>query len=219
MRLSTSEEQQATSFDVQLEAISDYAASKGLVIDGEFKDTVSGSSYIDKRPGMIQMFDTLKKGDIVLVHKMDRLSRNNNFSGWVNLELKRMQVELVYVNMPDRSDDPMSALMESMLSAFAQFEREMIVSRIKASKQLQKSRGQFLGGKPPYGYDVEEREGVKYLVENEVEQTAIALMRDMREDGSSFVSISTALMKQGINTRLDTPFAAMQIKRALEYVA
>ena len=213
LRLSTDEANQSTSFDVQREAVNTYLGTKELT--EEFADTVSGTASIDKRPSMAIMFNTIKKGDTVVVHKRDRLARDGMLAGWIQFELKRMQVELVFIDKTTDANNPADVLMEQMLFAFAEYEREMIVSRIRASKKLQKSRGEYLGGSVPYGYDVEERGGVKYLIENDSEQAAISLMNELRDSGATYARISGELSDRGIKTRSNSTFAASQIKRAI----
>ena len=72
------------------------------------------------------------------------------------------------------------AIVFTILSAFATFERERIAARIREVKQLKKSQGKFTGGRRAFGYDVVD--GVK--VPREDEQVVIKEMIKMREKGS-----------------------------------
>ncbi len=215
LRLSTDEANQSTSFDVQREAIGNYMKEHDLILAEEYADTVSGTASIDKRPSMAAMFNALKKGDMVIVHKRDRLARDGMLAGWIQFELKRMSVDLIFIDKTTDASNPADVLMEQMLFAFAEYEREMIVSRIRASKKLQKSRGEYLGGSIPYGFDVVERDGIKYLSEIAEEQEAISIMVELRRDGFTYAAIGGELMRKGIHTRSNNPFAASQIKRAI----
>ena len=77
------------------------------------------------------------------------------------------------------------AIIFTILSAFATFERERIASRISEVKQVRKAQGYFVGGRRAFGFDVVE--GIK--VPNEAEQGLIAEMKAMREAGSSLLAI------------------------------
>ena len=78
------------------------------------------------------------------------------------------------------------AIVFTILSAFATFERERIATRIREVKQLKKAQGKFTGGKRAFGYDV--IDGVK--VPREDEQAVIRQMQTMREAGAGYRDIA-----------------------------
>lgn len=77
------------------------------------------------------------------------------------------------------------AIIFTILSAFATFERERIASRISEVKQMRKAQGYFVGGRRAFGFDVVD--GKK--VQNGTEQSLIAEMKAMRESGSSLLTV------------------------------
>ena len=107
--------------------------------------------------------------------------------------------------------------MEQIVSSFAEYERQMIRTRIKATMEHKKAKGEKLGGSIPFGYDVEEVDNKKKLIKNDSEQKVISSIRRYRKKGLSLGSIATKLNDKGITTKTNKEFQSMQIKRILDY--
>lgn len=219
LRLSTDEDKQSNSFEIQEQVITKYAKENDLEpIARTFKDTKSGAK-LEQRLGLMELLNTIKKNDKVIVHKIDRLSRDVLQMGWIRTELARKGCELVIVDSKSDTNDPMSNLMEQIVTAFASYEREMIKSRIKATMELKKSKGEKLGGAIPYGYDVVEQDKKKVLVKNELEQKTITSIKRYKSKGMSLGAIAKRLTERGITTKKGKEFQSMQVKRILDYKA
>lgn len=160
---------------------------------------------------------TQSRDDKVIVHKLDRLSRDVLQMGWIRTELARKGCELVIVDSKSDTNDPMANLMEQIVTAFADYERQMIKSRIQSTMDLKKSKGEKLGGAIPYGYDVIEQNEKKILVKNSEEQKVIVSIKRYKAKGMSLGSIAKRLTERGIKTKNNKEFQSMQIKRILEY--
>jgi DNA invertase Pin-like site-specific DNA recombinase len=77
----------------------------------------------------------------------------------------------------------------------AEFERNRIGERIRATKQAQKARGEFLGGKPRFGW----RHGEGHeLLPDPTQQAALTRMRSMRAEGVALRTIADMLKAEGI---------------------
>ena len=83
------------------------------------------------------------------------------------------------------------AIIFTILSAFAKFEKERIATRIREVKQIKKSQGKFTGGKAGFGYEV--INGVK--VAKKDEQKIISEMRRLKTRGKSYRYTATWLEK------------------------
>ena len=217
MRLSTDEDKQSNSFEIQSQAITTYAKANGLEpIVKTFKDTKSGAK-LEQRIGLMEMLNTIKKNDKVIVQKIDRLSRDVLQMGWLRTEIARKGCELVIIDTKNDTNDPMANLMEQIVTAFADYERLMIKSRIQATMDLKKSKGEKLGGDIPFGFDVIiEKDKKKVLVKNEVEQKIVSSIKRYKSKGLSFGAIAKKLNEQGITTKKGKEFQSMQVKRILE---
>jgi len=76
--------------------------------------------------------------------------------------------------------------------------------------QLKRERGEYTGGQPEYGYDVGE-DGV--LVQNEEEQQAIEIAKELVDAGFSYRGAGKALADIGYLSRTGRPFVPQVIKK------
>lgn len=208
LRLSTNEINQSNSFDVQRNHIE----SKHK-IDSFYQDTTSGSTPFFKRDGWSKLMGVLKSGDKIIVHRLDRLSRDTmNFLVMEN-ELKKLNVSIVFID-GIQGHDPMAEMVRTILSSVAEYERKMIALRIQQAKDVQRSKGMHLSGHVNYGY-YKDSEG--YLVENEDEQHIIGIMRELRSRNLSYQKIADKINAQGFRTRKGGDFTSMGVSRAVNY--
>ncbi len=206
LRLSTNEDNQSNSFDVQSKHI-----ELKYSIDKTFTDTLSGSTPFDKRTGWIELMSHISSGDNILIHRLDRLTRSTLNFLVCEQQLKKIGVSLIFVEGVSNEDTAEAKLMRVMLSAMAEFERSMIRTRIIQTKQLQKQQGKFLGGKIPYGSIVVDGA----LIDDDEEQTIIKQMIRLRDKGLSYSKVSAKLTDLGYSTRNGTTFANVQIQRVI----
>jgi DNA invertase Pin-like site-specific DNA recombinase len=90
LRLSTNEDKQKNSFEVQLNEIKQH-----FHIAKVFKETISGSAELHKRKSLLAMLELLKKDDKVIVLRLDRISRDTVQSGWIRYEIQKKKAELI----------------------------------------------------------------------------------------------------------------------------
>lgn len=177
------------SLEAQVKQVLGYASSRGLELheDGVFVEKgVSGGQEFGSRPAGSRLLASLSSGDIVIFPKLDRGFRNTRDALNVLHTLKEKGVSVHSIDLGgDVTGNGVGAIIFTILSAFATFERERIASRISEVKQLRKSQGYFVGGRRGFGFDVVD--GMK--VPNGTEQTLIAEMKTMREAGSSLLAI------------------------------
>ena len=81
------------------------------------------------------------------------------------------------------------------MSAFAEFERDRIGERIRATKRAQKARGEYLGGPTPFGYRYDEN---RKLVPVPEQQHELRHIRKLAADGLSPRKISAELAARGV---------------------
>ena len=207
LRLSTDESTQNNSFDVQKTHI-----NTKYHVDKYFTDTLSGSTTFDKRIGWIDLMSTIESGDIIVVHRLDRLSRDTMNYLVVEQSLQKMGVSIQFIEGVN-GDDAMSKMIRTVLSAMAEFERSMIATRIKQTMQVMKADGKYLGGAVPYGYTNQDG----YLTPDLKEQNIISLMKSKREEGLSYNKIAIFLNDNGYQSRGIKGFTSMSVSRAINY--
>lgn len=126
----------------------------GIELDKKFIDKLSGKNT-DRSQFQIMM-DYVREGDIVIVHSMDRLARNlDDLRNIVNnLTKKGVSVQFIKENLTFTGDDsPMANLLLSMMGAFAEFERDIILERQREGIRLAKIRGAYKGRKKKLSAD------------------------------------------------------------------
>jgi len=127
----------------------------GEQIDRVFEDKASGKDA--NRPALIEAIKYLRDGDTLVVHSMDRLSRNTEDLLRMVRELKAKHVAVEFIKPPMRfsgtTDSPMDELMMTMLAGFAQFERSIIRERQREGIAIAKEKGVYKGRRPSLGAD------------------------------------------------------------------
>lgn len=147
------------------------------------------------RPGLTQLLADIDDGlvDVVVVYKIDRLSRSlMDFSKLVEI-FDRNGVTFVSVTQSFNTTSSMGRLTLNILLSFAQFEREVTAERIRDKVAASRKKGMWMGGYVPLGYDVKDRKlvvnadeaaSVRRIFERFVELgSATALARELRRDG------------------------------------
>ena len=154
VRVSTDKKQTITNQKRELDAV---AARHGWKIVSVFKDEgISGMKGREDRPG----FDKLLKGvarrdfDMVAAWSVDRLGRSLQHLVSFLGELKAKGVDLYLHQQSVDTSTPAGRALFQMLGVFAEFERAMIVERVKAGLKRAKAEGTTLG-RPRISAEVE----------------------------------------------------------------
>jgi len=201
-RKSTDEglDQEYNSIDAQRDAGHAYIASQraeGWIPVADDYDDPAFSGGNMERPALRRLMLDIESGkvDIVVVYKIDRLTRSlADFSKMVEV-FERFGVSFVSVTQQFNTTTSMGRLMLNILLSFAQFEREVTGERIRDKIAASKRKGMWMGGVPPLGYDVANRR----LVANEQEAklirhifrrfvelgSATMLVRELKLDGAT----------------------------------
>ena len=132
--------------------------------DGGF----SGGSL--SRPALEGLLQDVKAGriDVVVVYKVDRLTRSlTDFAKIVEV-FDANGVSFVSVTQQFNTTSSMGRLTLNVLLSFAQFEREVTAERIRDKIAASKQKGLWMGGLPPLGYDVRDKQLVVNAAEAEV---------------------------------------------------
>lgn len=197
------------SLDAQLEAGLDYIRSqkhegweavKTLYSDGGF----SGGTM--KRPGLQQLLDDIDRGriDVVVVYKVDRLSRSlSDFARMMEV-FDEKQVSFVSVTQQFNTSTSMGRLTMNMLLSFAQFEREVSGERIRDKIAATKKKGYWVGGQPPLGYRLQSEDETKgiYIIPEQADLVRMIFARYIKLE--SPVAVANELNEAGHTTKLWT---------------
>ena len=182
--------------EAQKDACSSYIASQRheswKVVNKVYEDGgYSGGNM--QRPGLKELLDDVAKGqiDIIVVYKIDRLTRSlTDFAKLTDL-LDRHQVSFVAVTQQFNTSTSMGRLTLNVLLSFAQFEREVSGERIRDKFAASKRKGIWMGGPIPMGYDAkdpklhiikEEAEIVRHIFRRYLQLRSVHLLQKELED-------------------------------------
>ncbi|MCC5613233.1 recombinase family protein [Nostoc sp. CHAB 5834] len=191
----------------QRTSVNAYLLNRGEIV-GEFTDIESGKK--NNRPELLKAIAYCKeKGAILLIAKLDRLTRNVAFI----FTLRDSGVEFVCADMPEAN-----TLTIGVMATMAQYEREVIGDRTKKALAEKKKAG-FVLGKPENLTEQAVEKGRQVRQENarghEHNRRAAALARSLRQAGERWSHIAKALNEHGFRTRRGKQFQAVQVQRIL----
>ncbi|MFH5925361.1 recombinase family protein, partial [Roseomonas sp. SXEYE001] len=152
-----------------------------------------------ERPALQRLLRDIEQGrvDVVVVYKIDRLSRSlMDFSRLVEV-FDAHGVTFVSITQSFNTTTSMGRLTLNILLSFAQFEREVIGERIRDKFAASRARGMWMGGKVPLGYDVRERK----LVINAAEAVTVRRVFELFLDTASGTETARQLQAEGRTTK------------------
>ena len=151
------------------------------------------------------MFEALAANGtkLVLIDQLNRLARDLMVQETIIGDLRKRGFDLISVTEPDLlQDDPTRILMRQIFGAIAQYEKAMIVAKLRAARQRMKAKVGRCEGRKPYG-------------ETDAERAVIARMRQMRTEGMSHRAIADALTSESVSARLAQRWHTTQVQRIL----
>ena len=163
-------EQSFNSLDAQREACAAYIQSQrheGWRVQPTQYDDGGYSGGNMERPALKRLLDDVaaQKVDVVVVYKVDRLTRSlADFAKIVDIFDAR-KVSFVSVTQQFNTTSSMGRLTLNVLLSFAQFEREVTGERIRDKISASKRKGMWMGGRVPLGYDLKDRKLVPNAAE------------------------------------------------------
>jgi DNA invertase Pin-like site-specific DNA recombinase len=179
-------------FTRQLTAIRAYAKQHGLEIIEIFEEQgISGTKELDDRPALQSLLGALASGTVkhVCIERLDRLARDLMIQESILADFRKQGYELVSTCEPDlASNDASRILIRQILGAFAQYEKTMIVSKLRGARERMKLRTGKCEGRKAFGA----RDG---------EAETLSRMIALRSAGASYQAIADALATEGRKPR------------------
>src|SRR4051794_11648572 len=191
-------EQEFNSLDAQREACEAYVASQraeGWLLVPDRYDDGGFSGGTLERPALKRLRADIEAGkvDVVVVYKIDRLSRAlMDFSRLVEV-FDQHKVTFVSVTQSFNTTTSMGRLTLNVLLSFAQFEREVIGERIRDKFAASRKKGMWMGGWAPLGYEVRDR---KLVIVEEDAKRVRAIFKRFVQLGSA-TAVAKELIARG----------------------
>ena len=155
-RTSTGEQEKQETINTQLEKLKTIYKGKNIV--KIYKDDGFSGAYL-QRPALNQLREDIKKKafDVLALYSLDRLSRKTGHQLFLQDELKKNGVKMEILGESFK-DTPQGELSNTILSAVAQYEREVIRQRMMDGIRRKIEGGVLIGCPPPYGYKLFKRD-------------------------------------------------------------
>jgi len=196
IRVSTTKQaEEGLSLEVQEREARDYASKNDLMVKGVFRDEGKSGGSLKGRDQLQKSLDHLEKGDYFIVFSVSRLARNTkDFFNLYDVIQKQKGANLV--SLKEKIDNTSSGkFMVGILALVSDWERSVCSERTKSIMESKKEKGEYTGGKIPYGSKLEK--GV--LVEDPNHRKVISKILKLRnEEGKSFRKIASTLEEDGI---------------------
>ena len=195
--------------EAQREIIKNHLKDNPLIT--EFVETESGKK--SNRPKLMEALALCRKtNSVLIVAKLDRLSRNVAFTS----KLLESDVEIVFCDFPQAN-----RLILHIISSIAEYEANLISQRTKQSLQAKKARGIKLGksenlmNKFEQAISNSSKTNKAKAESNPNNMRAIALLRSLVLQGKSLSEMTNLLNEQGFVTSKGCKFQIVQVKRLL----
>jgi DNA invertase Pin-like site-specific DNA recombinase len=194
----------------QLLAVEAFARRSGIELVGTYHDeAVKGSDPIDTRPGFAEMLEALEANGTktIIVETANRFARDLMVQEVGFAMLKARGIDLIAADSPTSflDDTPTARLIRQVLGAISEFEKAMLVAKLKGARDRKRRTGVKVEGRKSIG---EERPETVDLAHRLARTRPKGGKRSLRE-------ISAALAEAGHTTKTGKPYAATAIKLML----
>ena len=194
----------------QLQAIEGFAKRAGIELVGTYHDeAVKGSDPIDTRPGFADMLEALEANGTktIIVETANRFARDLMVQEVGFAMLKARGIDLIAADSPTSflDDTPTARLIRQVLGAISEFEKAMLVAKLKGARDRKRRTGVKVEGRKSIG---EERPETVELARRLARARPKGGKRSLRE-------ISAALAEAGHTTKMGKPYAPTAIKLML----
>jgi DNA invertase Pin-like site-specific DNA recombinase len=209
MRCSGQSQIEGDTWDRQSEAITRYAAAHDIeVLDWYRDEGISGKTELDNRPGLAACLERIENNGVklLLTESADRLARDAMVSEIIVRQFQKVGGVIITasgVNLTEGDDsNPTAALIRGVLALIAEFDRRVIVLKLRAARQRKKKATGRCEGRRPFGA-------------NDQEKHALRCMRSLRLAGMTYQRIAEQLNSQSVPTRHGGVWSAATIQKIL----
>lgn len=202
----------------QWQAIAAFCKTHNLSSENIFSDSISGTVDGLDRPQLAELFRLVDARnetntteiEAIVVERMDRLARDLMVSEILLAECRKRNLKVfsadqgAMIDMAADGGDPTRVLIRQIMGALSQWEKTMLVRKLKASRDRIRARGERCEGVKPYGHTVGERKVI---------EVAQALRRDTPH--LTLNTIAAYLNAGGLKTRKGLQWTKDNVKKTL----
>ncbi|OGN26825.1 MAG: hypothetical protein A3B17_00285 [Candidatus Yanofskybacteria bacterium RIFCSPLOWO2_01_FULL_45_72] len=157
-RVSTENQKEEGTIEIQEQALKEYADTNGYELITTFKDEgVSGG--LENRPGLAELFSYLEgdnQADAVLIYRLDRLARDLYIQEHLIKKLEMLHKSILSTKERDLdSNDPMRKAFRQFMGIVSELEKSFITMRLSGGRINKARKGGYAGGRVALGYIAE----------------------------------------------------------------
>ena len=196
----------------QRQAITRFAKRSRITVVEEYSDLgVSGGTELAGRPGLAKLLDRLESNGIstVIIERADRLARDLLVQEVLVGQFAKVGARILTADRAEltATDDPTRRLIRRVLGAVAEFEKNVLVLKLRAARERMRARGERVEGARPYG-------------DAPAERAVIERMRQLRRKPAkgrrpSLVSVAAQLNAEGHRNRAGRNWSAQMVHHVL----
>lgn len=193
VRISTQEKgKESISLSLQEERIKEFCQEPVTI----YRDVASAGSV--NRPGYLSLLKDLKRGDRLVIYRLDRLTRSSfDFADFWRGYILKKKIDFVSVTQNYDTLTPSGRFQLKIMVDVADLEREMIKLRTREALAEKRKQNLVISHYLPYGY---QRDG-KHLIPDPREQRVLRRMKKWREEKMSFEAIARRLEKTKVKSK------------------
>jgi DNA invertase Pin-like site-specific DNA recombinase len=195
----------------QRAAIDAFAKAAGFeIVDSYYDEAVSGADHVTARSGFVAMMERIASNGVrtIIVETANRFARDLIVQETGYAMLKGQGIELLAADKPDAflDDTPTAKLIRQVLGAVSEFEKAMVVSKLKGARDRKRATGVKVEGRKNYA---------------EINPEMVALARKLRRykvqgRKRTLREIAGELARSGFVTSTGRPYAAAAVARMIE---
>lgn len=203
LRVSTDKQaEKGQGLPVQRQDIKSWAKSRGFrVVEFVADEGLSGANGLESRVALGDALELIRSGRCsgIAVQRLDRLARDLVVQETLLAEVRRLGGDLFSASesecavLADDPDDPSRKLIRQILGAVNEYEKALVVLRLRAGRRKKAEKGGFAYGAPPFGWEASEGD----LVAHPAQQATIRRVDELVEAGTSVRQIADTLNAEG----------------------
>lgn len=197
VRVSTEKQvEEGVSLDAQVAKIKAWASLNDYELIHIYSDEGISGASLNKREGMQQALNRIRKGMAFVCYSLSRISRDTIDTIQISRTIEKAGADLVSLSEKIDTTGASGKMIFNMLAVLNQFERDQVAERTKLAMSFKKSKNQAYSP-TPYGYT---RHGNE-LVINVDEALTVMRIKSMFANGTGYNAIARILNTEGIPTK------------------